>query len=114
MKQILSVMIALAFTLSGVVGHTSMVMDGAVMGNGVAEYATVSSHTAHEEADHAPASEHHDESSPCAVACAVAWGFLKPPHQLNQIDFVLAGPTAGELPALLSTITGFDPPPPKA
>ncbi|MGB0853651.1 MAG: hypothetical protein ACPGSI_10175 [Pikeienuella sp.] len=108
MKQILSIMFALAFALSGAVGHASMVMDGAGM-----EHAAHSEHAADHMADGAPLATHATKTGACAAACAAACGFVPPLFLLKQRDFVLDQPVACVRPSLVSAIMGFHPPPPK-
>lgn len=113
MKQLLSIMFALAFVLSGAIGHASMVMDGTGMVGGM------SGHSAHamaadHPADDAPITAHHAKAGACAAACAAACGFVPPLFQLKEREFVLDQPVACVRPSLVSAITGFDPPPPKA
>lgn len=113
MKQFLSVIFALAFALSGAIGHTSMVMDGTGMKDGVSGH-SVHSVAADHLADDAPNPAHHAKVGACAAACAAACGFIPPLFQLKEREFVLDQPVACVRPLLVSALTGFDPPPPKA
>jgi hypothetical protein len=109
MKKILSILFALAFALSGSVGHAFMVMDGAVT-----EHSIHSEHSADHVTDDDPATAHYAKAGSCADACAAACGFVSPLFQLKQRDFALDQPVACMRLAPVSAITGFDPPPPKA
>lgn len=109
MKQILAIMFALAFTLSGVVGHASMVMDGSSMDHG--------EHSLHS-GDHAPDGEtdaaHMMKTGACAAVCAAACGYAPPQFDLSQRDAAPDHPADCVRPSLVGAITGFDPPPPKS
>lgn len=113
MKQILSIMFALAFALSGAVGHASMVMDGPAMDSMGMEHASQSQHATDHTPEGEPTTSHSAKTGACAAACAAACGFVPPLFQLKQREFVLDQPVACVRPSLVNAITGFDPPPPK-
>jgi hypothetical protein len=109
MKQILSLMFALAFILSGVVGHTSMVVDGSEMG-----HSAHAMHATEHVGDGAPTPANQEKAGACAAACAVAWGFAPPLFLLRPLASELEQPVVPMRLALAGSTLAFDPPPPKA